>query len=132
LLVAVGGGSSNAAALQSHAGQDRSITFACWVGEPKTGADFGGEVAEEGKVSEERVGKTATLGLRSLRRHKTDLFRGSWKHPELKARLDIEFRGARVYITGRAKTENGNPGLNEARRSRSDPIGDSVGGVNVQ
>jgi hypothetical protein len=62
-------------------------------------------------VSEERFGKTATLGLRILRRRKTDPFRGLWKHPAIKARLDIEFRGARVYITGRAKTENGNSRL---------------------
>jgi hypothetical protein len=29
----------------------------------------------------------------------------------LNARLEIEFRATRVYITGRAKTENGNSGL---------------------
>jgi hypothetical protein len=38
-------------------------------------------------------------------------FQSPWKHLALKARLDIEFRGARVYITGRTKTENGNSGL---------------------
>lgn len=59
-------------------------------------------------MSEDRVGKAATSGLGILRRGKTDPFRGPWKHPALKARLDIEFRGARVYITGRAKTESGN------------------------
>jgi hypothetical protein len=59
--------------------------------------------AREGKVAEESVGKTATSGLGILRRGKTDPFRGSWNHPALKGRLDLEFRGARVYITGRAK-----------------------------
>jgi hypothetical protein len=78
--------------------------------EQQTGADFGDEVGREGKVSEERVGKTATSGLEILRRGKTDPFRGSWKLPALKARLDLEFRAGRVYITGRAKTENGNAG----------------------
>jgi len=59
-------------------------------------------------VSEERVGKTATSGLGILRIEKTDHFRGPLKHTSLKARLDIEFRGARVYIADLAKTENGN------------------------
>jgi hypothetical protein len=47
---------------------------------------------------------------------------GSWERQEmalpclsmhlaLNARLEIEFRATRVYITGRAKTENGNSGL---------------------
>jgi len=59
-------------------------------------------------VSEDRVGKTAALGFEILRRRKTPPFRGSWKHPALKARLDLEFRGDWVYITGGAKTEKGN------------------------
>jgi hypothetical protein len=40
----------------------------------------------------------------------TDPFRGSWKRPALKTRLDLEFTCARVYITGKAKTDNGNSG----------------------
>jgi hypothetical protein len=32
------------------------------------------------------------------------------RHPALEARLDTEFRGARVYVTGCTKTENGNSG----------------------
>jgi hypothetical protein len=59
--------------------------------------------AREGKVSKESVGKTATSGVGILRRRKTDPFRGPWKHPALKARLDTAFRGARVYAPGRAK-----------------------------
>jgi hypothetical protein len=31
--------------------------------------------------------------------------RGPWKHPALKARLDLEFRGAQVYIASQATTE---------------------------
>ena len=34
-----------------------------------------------------------------LRRHKTDPFHGSWKHPAVKARLDIEFSGGPTYTT---------------------------------
>jgi hypothetical protein len=37
-------------------------------------------------------------------------FPGVWKHSVRKVRLEIESRGARGYITGRAKTENGNSG----------------------
>ena len=59
-------------------------------------------------MSEDTVGKTTTLGLRILRGGETDPLRGSWMHSALKTRLNIEFRGARVYITGRAETENGN------------------------
>ena len=56
---------------------------------------------------------TPDASVTALRRAsgKNGTFRGLWKRSALKARLDIEFRGARVYITGRAKTENGNPGL---------------------
>lgn len=43
----------------------------------------------------------------------TGSFRGPWKPPALKARLDMEFRGAGVYTTGPAKTEKGNSGLEE-------------------
>ena len=62
------------------------------------------------KVCEDRVGKAAVSGFGILRRRKTDPFRGPWKHPALKARLDIGFRGARVYITDRPENENGNSG----------------------
>jgi len=59
-------------------------------------------------VSEDRAGKTAALGFGILRRRKTRAFRGPWKRPALKARLDIEFRGAWVYITSWAKTQKEN------------------------
>ena len=65
-------------------------------------------------MSEDRVGKTPTSGFGILRRRKTDPFRGPCKHPALEARLDIEFRGARVYITGRAKPEDGDFGWNQS------------------
>jgi hypothetical protein len=42
-------------------------------------------------------------------------FRGLWNPAALKARMEFEFRGARVYITGRAKTENGNFHLHPAK-----------------
>ena len=41
----------------------------------------------------------------NLLRGNADLFRGPWNHPGLKAELNIEMRGARVYSTGRAKAE---------------------------
>ena len=53
---------------------------------------------EEGKVSEDRVGKTAASGFGILPRAKTDPFRGPWTHPELKTRLDLPFRGGRAYV----------------------------------
>jgi hypothetical protein len=61
-------------------------------------------------VTKERVRKTATLGLGILQRRKTDPFCGLWKHIALKARLDLEIRGGRVYVSGRVKTENGDSG----------------------
>ncbi len=45
------------------------------------------------------------------RKGKTDPFRGPWKRPALKTRLDIPFRGGRVYVAGRPESENGNSGL---------------------
>ena len=62
------------------------------------------------KVSEDRVGKTAASGFGILRRGKTDPFRGPWKHPALKARLDLPFRGGREYVTGWPEKQNGNSG----------------------
>jgi hypothetical protein len=47
-------------------------------------------------VWEDNVGKTAASGFGILRKGKTDPFRGSWKHPAPKARLNHEFRGVRV------------------------------------
>ena len=80
------------------------------VGELKTGSDFSDERGGAGKVSEARVERGSVSSFGILRRGKTGPFHGPWKHPALKTRLDLEFRGARVYITRRAKTENGNSG----------------------
>ena len=64
------------------------------------------------KVSEARVERGSVSSFGILRRGKTGPFHGPWKHPALKIQLDLDFRGARVYITHRAKTENGNSGAN--------------------
>jgi hypothetical protein len=61
--------------------------------------------ARDGKVSEESVGVAVVSGVAILRRGKTDLFRGPWKHPELKTRLDLAFRGGQVYVTGQSESE---------------------------
>jgi hypothetical protein len=47
-----------------------------------------------------------------LRRDKTGPFHGPWKHPALKSRLDLDFRGAGGYISLWAKTENLNSWAN--------------------
>ena len=41
-------------------------------------------------MSEESVGKAAFLGFGILRRGKTEPFRGPWKQPALKTRLDLQ------------------------------------------
>ncbi len=64
----------------------------------------------EGKVPDESVGKAAVSGLGILLRGRTDPFRGPWKHPALKTRLDLAFRGGRGYFTGGSERENGNSG----------------------
>ena len=84
-------------------------------------------------MPDESVGKAAVSGLGILRRGRTDPFRGPWKHPALKTRLDLAFRGGRGYFTGGSERENGNScaGINRhevenARVSReraSDPLG---------
>ena len=61
-------------------------------------------------MSEARVERGPVSSFGILQKGKTGLFHGPWKHPALKTRLDLEFRGARVYITLRAKAENGNSG----------------------
>jgi len=68
-------------------------------------------------VSEASVGIAAVLEKQHtdfgiLRRGSTAPLCGSWKHPAVKPRLDLEFTGAWVYIPGRGKTENGNSGHN--------------------
>jgi hypothetical protein len=62
-------------------------------------------------VSEAQVesGSVSSFGI--LRRGKPGPLHIPWKHPALKTGLDIEFRGARVYITRWGITGNGNSGL---------------------
>jgi hypothetical protein len=64
-------------------------------------------------VSEAQVERGSVSSFRILRRDKTGLFHGPCEHPALKIRLDLEIRGGGVYISGRAKTENGNSGKEE-------------------
>lgn len=56
-------------------------------------------------LANHRVGRTATLGLRTLPRGNTDPFRGLWKRPALKARLGIELLNSdafgRIFPVGR-------------------------------
>ena len=47
-------------------------------------------------MSEQLVEKAPVSGFGILRRRETDAFRGSWRHPALRIRLDLEFRGGRV------------------------------------
>jgi hypothetical protein len=64
-----------------------------------------------GRKSVGGIGQRAAVsGFGILRRRKTDPFRGPWKHPALKTRLDLAFRGGRVYVTGRPENENGDSG----------------------
>jgi hypothetical protein len=46
-------------------------------------------------------------GEQCLRR-RTDPFRGPWKLPALKTRLDLASRGGRVYVTNWPENESGN------------------------
>ena len=69
--------------------------------------------AGAGKLSEAQVERGSVSSFGMLPRDKTGPFHGPWrKHPALKSRLDLDLRGARVYIIYRAKTENGNCGAN--------------------
>ena len=94
-----------AAPLWSDATTDRSTTFASGVGEPQTGTQFCDEVGRGRKSvgTTGRKGADAVLGV--LRRGQNDPSRGPWKHPALKARLDLGFSCARAYIAERVKTE---------------------------
>jgi hypothetical protein len=66
---------------------------------------------DRSKGYEDRVGKMVAWGFGILRRGETDPFHGSWKHPALKTRLDLPFRGGRVYVAGWPVDQNGNSGL---------------------
>jgi hypothetical protein len=59
------------------------------------------------KAPEDRVIKTATSGFGFPRKRKTDPFRGPWKHPALKAGLDLtlEALGCTVYVGQMLKKE---------------------------
>jgi hypothetical protein len=68
LLAAHGREPPDSATGWEHGPADRLAAQTRRVGEPQTGADFGGERDREEKVSEERFGKTGTLGLGIPRR----------------------------------------------------------------
>ena len=55
-------------------------------------------------MSEAQVERGSVSSFGMLRRDKTGPFHGPWKHPAPKTRPHLEFRGVRVYISGRAKT----------------------------
>jgi hypothetical protein len=74
------------------------------------GADFSDERAGDGKVSETSVGKAAVSGAGTLRRRKTAIFRGPWRQPALKTRLNLASRGGRAYADRRLRIEKGNSG----------------------
>ncbi len=61
-------------------------------------------------MSEAQVERGSASSFGILRRDKTGSFHGPCKHPALKTRLDLEFSGARMHITRRGKTQNGNSG----------------------
>ena len=50
-----------------------------------------------------RARKTAAWSVKNLQRGKTNPLRGPEKHPALKTRLDIPFRGDWAYATGRVE-----------------------------
>jgi hypothetical protein len=57
-----------------------------------------------GKVSDGSVGKAAVSHPGIPRGQRTDPFRGSWKLPAVRTRLDLAFKGSQVYFTFRTKT----------------------------
>jgi len=63
-----------------------------------------------GEVCAAQVERWPVSSFGILRRDKTGLFRGPCGHPALRIRLDFDIRGGREYVSGRAKTENGNSG----------------------
>jgi hypothetical protein len=44
------------------------------------------------------------------------------KHPALTIRLDLAFGGGRVYVTGRAENENGNPDYERLEHRREGDV----------
>jgi hypothetical protein len=54
--------------------------------------------------------KSGSFGLWESRRSRTGSFGGRWRHRALKTRLDVPFRGGRVYVIGWPEIETGNLG----------------------
>jgi len=54
--------------------------------------------------------KSGSFGLWESRPSRTGSSGGRWRHRALKRRLDVPFRGGRVYVIGRPEIETGNPG----------------------
>ncbi len=102
LLAAAGREPSDAAALWSHAGQDRSVALARRVGEPTTGSDFS-DARGTGRQSVAGIGrKRVSFGLWVSRERQNGTIRGPWEHLEVQIRLPVAFGGGQVYLMGRA------------------------------
>jgi hypothetical protein len=102
LLAAAGREPSDAAALWSHAGQDRSVALARRVGEPTTGSDFS-DARGTGRQSVAGIGrKRVSFGLWGSRERQNATIRGPWEHLEVQIRLPVAFGGGQVYLMGRA------------------------------
>ena len=54
--------------------------------------------------------KSGSFGLWEFRPSKTGSCGGRWRHRALKRRLEVPFRGGRVYVIGWLEIETGNPG----------------------
>jgi hypothetical protein len=59
LLVAVGRGASDAAAVRRHAGEDRGAAVAGGIRRAQSGADFDDDAGAQGKVSAKSIDRTA-------------------------------------------------------------------------
>lgn len=103
LLAGAGGESFAAAAVWGVLGQDRGATPNTRVCMFVAEVDFGGE-----RGSGRKKGLSAGSEKRQLRdldflwRSKTDPFSGPWKHPALKTRPDIPFRGVYYRLAGKS------------------------------
>jgi len=112
LLAAPGRGPSDSATVWEHGPADRLAAFARRVDEPQTGAEFGGERGRGRKSVRITGRKRVSFEFWDAAEKQNRPVPWPMEAPALKSRLDLEFRGARVYITCRAKTENGNSGAN--------------------
>ena len=101
---------SDAAALGSHAGQDRSVALAHRVSEPTTGWDFS-DARGTGRQSVAGVGrKGLSFRLWGSRERQNGTIRGPWERLEVQIQLPVALRGGQDYLLGRRKGDNGNSG----------------------